>query len=635
MAITDREMFRQTSYRSPNVTVIGESGGGVRPEVNIPPPTTEIDIGGFDQPEFEVNPIMDNIPTETPNLITDSGLGENQIRLSTGEIITVDPSSLSNIVNSDDLFSLDVYGMLNSPDVLLGSNVERIVSQALENRGGSAGLFRNPIVPYRMAKDVFAEGGEELMNYYRKIFDLAKKTPEILSIFSPEEAVKLRETIKKGEVEPFEKIDDLYVSPIGDEKKSLKDAILSGYRSRESLDDLYRGAQLQSEINSLDVPSQTQMESDVAEELPTEEIAANTIETQEDPTIVADDIDTQADLERRIKEGQSQMAISKIDRESLTEKEKEERIREDIDETEFEVSKEQQDKFFADEQKYIKDLAIAETFGGQKFKDYLGSIGKQLVRTGSFMGIPLGTADFVESEEGKRAAEAEAEIELTKEQIKQTGKDTGPSVKDLKTIKDASTEFNQHSGDFQGARAAVVLIDEVLALVDQAKQAGGAQLGGLLGYYDLAKDSLLAALNIPNEPSAATTVANTLKVLQNRNIREILGESGRTISNVDRDIVKGVFGEFTLTTNIETVEKKLKESRNALITNMNKYKANMQSTFDFLQESGEYGKRQALAGSDVMMDAIRFDPSVRQSNQGKLKGESLLDKLNKVTEIDL
>ena len=635
MAITDREMFRQTSYRSPNVTVIGESGGGVRPEVNIPPPTTEIDIGGFDQPEFEVNPIMDDIPTETPNLITDTGLGENQIRLSTGEIITVDPSSLSNIVNSDALFSLDVYGMLNSPDVLLGSNVERIVSQALENRGGSAALFRNPIVPYRMAKDVFVEGGEELMNYYRKILDLAKKTPEIVSIYSPEEAIKLRETIEKGEVEPFEKIDDFYVSPIADENKTLKDALLSGYRSRESLDDLYRGAQIQSEINDLDTPTQTQMESDVSEELPTEEIAANTIETQEDPTIVADDIDTQADLERRIKEGQSQMALNKIDRESLTEKEKEERIREDIEETEFEVSKEQQDKFFADEQKYIKDLAIAETFGGQKFKDYLGSMGKQLVRTGSFMGIPLGTADFVESEEGKRAAKAELEGKFAIEQIKQTGEDTGPSVRDLKTIKDASTEFNQHSGDFQGARAAVVLIDEVLALVDQAKQAGGAQLGGLLGYYDLAKDSLLAALNIPNEPSAATTVANTLKVLQNRNIREILGESGRTISNVDRDIVKGVFGEFTLTTNIETVEKKLKESRNALITNMNKYKANMQSTFDFLQETGEYGQRQALAGSEVMMDAIRFDPSVRQSNQGKLKGESLLDKLNKVTEIDL
>ena len=635
MAITDREMFRQTSYRSPDVTVIGESGGGVRPEVNITPPTSEIDIGGFDQPEFDVNPIMDDIPTETPELTTDFGLGENQIKLSTGEIITLDPTYLSNIVNSNSFFNLDIYGMLNSPDVLLGNNVERIVSEALENRGGSETLFRNPMVPYRMAKDFFVEGGEELMNLYRRLGYMAQNNPDFVAIYNPERARELRQKIARDEIDPFVKIDDFYVSPIADEDKNLGEALQSAFRSKESLDNLFRAAQLQSEIEDLDKPSQTDMESDVSEVLPTEEIAANTIETQEDPTIVADDIDTQADLERRIKEGQSQMAIDKIDRESLTEKEREERIREDIDETEFEVSKEQQDKFFADEQKYIKDLAIAETFGGQKFKDYLGSMGKQLVRTGSFMGIPLGTADFVESEEGKRAAEAKLEGEFAIEQLKQTGEDTGPSVRDLKTIKDASTEFNQHAGDFQGARAAVVLIDEVLALVDQAKQAGGAQLGGLLGYYDLAKDSLLAALNIPNEPSAATTVANTLKVLQNRNIREILGESGRTISNVDRDIVKGVFGEFTLTTNIETVEKKLKESRNALITNMNKYKANMQSTFDFLQETGQYGQRQALAGSDVMMDAIRFDPSVRQFNQGKLKGESLLDTLNKVTEIDL
>ena len=634
MAILDRNMFRQTSAVSPDVTVIGESGGGVRPEIDIPPPSAEITIPGFEQPEFEVNPIMDDIPTETPNLTTDFGLGENQIKLSTGEIITLDPTYLSNIVNSNSFFNLDIYGMLNSPDVLLGSNVEKIVGESLENRGGSGTLFRSPMVPYRMAKDLFVEGGEELMNLYRRLGYMAQNNPDFVAIYNPEKARELRKKIARDEIDPFEKIDDFYVSPIADEDKNLGEALQSGFRSKESLDDLYRGAQLQSEIDDLDVPSQTQMESDVAEELPTEEIAANTIETQDSVDELPSDVDTKADLERRIKEGQSQMALDKIDRESLTEKEKEERIREDIDETEFAVSKGQQDKFFADEQKYIKDLAIAETFGGQKLKDFIGSMGKRLVTTGSFMGIPLGTADFVESEEGKRATEAKLEGEFAIEQLKQTGEDTGPSVRDLKTIKDASTEFNQHSGDFQGARAAVVLIDEVLGLVDGAKQSGGSQLGGLAGYYDLAKDSLLAALNIPNEPSAATTVANTLNVLQNRNIREILGESGRTISNVDRDIVKNVFGEFRLTTNIKTVEKKLKESRNALITNMNKYKANMQSTFDFLQETGQYGQRQALAGSQVMMDAIRFDPSERQSNQGKLSGENLLDTLNKVTEID-
>ena len=485
MSFLDRNMFRQISAISPDVTVIGESGGGARPQMNMPPPSAEIGIGSFERPEFEVNPIIDNVVTNTPEVITDSGLGENQIRLSTGEIITVDPSNLSNIVNSDALFSLDVYGMLNSPDVLLGSNVERIVSQALENRGGSAGLFRNPILPFRMAKDVFAEGGEELMNYYRRIADFAKKTPEILSIYSPEEAVKLRENIKKGEVEPFEKIDDLYVSPIADEGKSLKNAILSGYQSRESLDDLYRGAQLQNEIDDLDVPSQTQMEAYVSEELPTDTIAANTIETQDSVDELSPDVDTQADLERRIKEGEAQAALDKVDRSTLTRKEKEDRIRDDLDDTTFELTQEQRNQFLADEDKYIKDLAIADTFGGQKFKDFLGSMGKQLVRTGSFMGIPLGTADFVDSETAKRVAEAEAEIELRKKQIEQTGKDTGPSIRELKNIKDSSVEFNTAAKDFSGARAAVSLINEVLNLVEQSKKQGAAKLGGFKGKFDI------------------------------------------------------------------------------------------------------------------------------------------------------
>tara|TARA_R100001509_G_scaffold66523_1_gene36967 strand:- start:9915 stop:11807 length:1893 start_codon:yes stop_codon:yes gene_type:complete len=630
MSIFDRNMFRQTSAVSPDVTVIGESGGGVRPQINMPPPSAEIGIGSFERPEFEVNPIIDNVVTNTPEVITDSGLGENQIRLSTGEIITVDPSNLSNIVNSDALFTLDVYGMLNSPDVLLGSNVEKIVSQALENRGGSAALFRNPTLPFRMAKDVFAEGGEELMNYYRRIADFAKKTPEILSIYSPEEAVKLRENIKKGEVEPFEKIDDLYVSPIADEGKGLKDAILSGYKSRESLDDLYRGAQLQNEIDDLDVPSQTQMEADVSEELPTETIAANTIETQDSVDELSPDLDTQSDLERRIKEGEAQAALDKVDRSKLTKKEKEDRIREDLDDTTFELTQEQREQFFADEDKYIKDLAIADTFGGQKFKDFLGSMGKQLVRTGSFMGIPLGTADFVDSETAKRAAEAEAEIALRKEQIKQTGKDTGPSIRDLKNIKDSSVEFNTAAKDFSGARAAVSLINEVLNLVEQSKKQGAAKLGGFKGKFDILTDGVLAALNIDRLPSAATQVESILDILRNRNIREILGESGRTISNLDRQIVERVFGSFGFMDNPNTVEKKLKSSRDALLNNMESYKENMQSNFDFLQAAGSFGQSRALNHAKAMQDAIDFDPTNTFQD-----AEKAAEIIKKIQEIDL
>ena len=630
MSIFDRNMFRQTSAVSPDVTVIGESGGGARPQMNMPPPTAEIGIGSFERPEFEVNPIIDNVVTNTPEVITDSGLGENQIRLSTGEIITVDPSYLSNIVNGDSYFTLDVYGMLNSPDVLLGSNVERIISQALENRGGIRDLHRNPLIPYRMAKDVLVEGGEELMNLYRKLGYMAKNNPDFLAIFSPERARDMRRKIARDEVEPFKKIDDFFTSPIADEGKNIGEALQSGFRSKKSLDDLFRAARLQSEIDDLDVPSQTQMEADVSEELPTETIAANTIETQDSVDELPPDVDTQADLERRMKEGEAQAALDKVDRSTLTKKEIEDRIREDLDDTTFELSQEQREQFFADEDKYIKDLAIADTFGGQKFKDFLGSMGKQLVRTGSFMGIPLGTADFVDSETAKRAAEAEAEIELRKKQIEQTGKDTGPSIRELKNIKDSSVEFNTAAKDFSGARAAVSLINEVLNLVEQSKKQGAAKLGGFKGKFDILTDGVLAALNIDRLPSAATQVESILNILRNRNIREILGESGRTISNLDRQIVTDVFGSFGFMDNPNTVEKKLKASRDALLNNMNSYKENMQSNFDFLQAAGSFGQSRALNHAKAMQDAIDFDPTNTFQD-----AEKAAEIIKKIQEIDL
>jgi len=591
MAITDREMFRQTSYRSPDVTVIGESGGGVRPEVNITPPTTEIDISGFDQPEFDVNPIMDDIPTETPELITDFGLGENQIKLSTGEIITLDPTYLSNIVNSNSFFNLDIYGMLNSPDVLLGNNVERIVSEALENRGGAETLFRNPMVPYRMAKDFFVEGGEELMNWYRRLGYMAQNNPDFVAIYNPEKARELRQKIARDEIDPFEKIDDFYVSPIADEDKNLGEALQSAFRSKESLDNLFRAAQLQSEIDDLDKPSQTQMESDVTEELPTEEIAANTIETQEDPTLVSEDIDTQADLERRIKEGQSQMALNKIDRESLTEKEREKRIREDIEETEFEVSKEQQDKFFADEQKYIKDLAIAETFGGQKFKDYLGSMGKQLVRTASFMGIPLGTADFVESEEGKRAAEAELEGKFAIEQIKQTGEDTSGIELKATDYRALTKNIKENVPFLEGNIQSVKLLEKAIDIVNTYDNATGGY--GLFQSYlsDIQSFFGKDTKNFEELPPYKQ-VGIIIESIRQKNLQAVLGESGRTISDRDRDIITRVFGDQRrgMASKAEILQL-LQASLNGFKASGKQYKDQIVSDIELLNADPRYAKQ--------------------------------------------
>ena len=591
MSILDRDMFRKTSVTSPDVTVIGQSGGGVRPEIDIPPPSAQITIPDFEQPEFEVNPIMDDIPTETPDLTTDFGLGENQIKLSTGEIITLDPAYLSNIVNSNSFFNLDIYGMLNSPDVLLGSNVKRIIGEALENRGGSGTLFRSPMVPYRMAKDFFVEGGEELMNLYRKLGYMAQNNPDFVAIYNPEKARELREKIAKDEIDPFEKIDDFYVSPIADEDKNLGEALQSGFRSKESLDNLFRAAQLQSEIEDLDKPNQTDMESDVAEELPTEEIAANTIETQEDPTTVSEDIDTQADLERRIKEGQSQMALDKIDRESLTEKEKEDRIREGIEETEFEVSKKQQDKFFADEQKYIKDLALAETFGGQKFKDYLGSMGKQLARTGSFMGIPLGTADFVDSETAKRATEAELEGKFAIEQIKQTGEDTGGIELKATDYRALTKNIKENVPFLEGNIQSVKLLEKAIDIVNTFPNATGGY--GLFQSYlsDIQSFFGKDTKNFENLPPYKQ-VGIIIESIRQKNLQAVLGESGRTISDRDRDIITRVFGDQRrgMASKAEILQL-LQASLNGFKASGKQYKDQIVSDIELLNADPRYAKQ--------------------------------------------
>lgn len=599
MAITDREMFRQTSYRSPDVTVIGESGGGVRPEVNIPPPTAEIDIGGFDQPEFEVTPNIGGLTLDTnvdPNIPDTS----NQIVLSTGETITIDPEKLKNIVNSENIYTLDVFGMLNNPKVILGSNVRSILQEAMRGResslnyndyiGGVGNIPADAQLLSRMGFDRFYQGAEDIVNFFGRNIDKLIKNPSIRGLYRQDAKEAQLEKIAKGEVPDYEPF-DFYESPIEDSNLSPYEAQLSGLKTSSYLDDMYRGAQIQSEIDDLDKPSQTQMESDVSKELPTEEIAANTIETQEDPTIVSEDIDTQADLERRIKEGQSQMAIDKIDRESLTEKEKEERIREDIDETEFEVSKEQQDKFFADEQKYIKDLAIAETFGGQKFKDYLGSMGKQLVRTGSFMGIPLGTADFVESEEGKRAAEAELEGKFAIEQIKQTGEDTGGIELKATDYRALTKNIKENVPFLEGNIQSVKLLEKAIDIVNTFDNATGGY--GLFQSYlsDIQSFFGKDTKNFEQLPPYKQ-VGIIIESIRQKNLQAVLGESGRTISDRDRDIITRVFGDQRrgMASKAEILQL-LQASLNGFKASGKQYKDQIVSDIELLNADPRYAKQ--------------------------------------------
>ena len=65
------------------------------------------------------------------------------------------------------------------------------------------------------------------------------------------------------------------------------------------------------------------------------------------------------------------------------------------------------------------------------------------------------------------------------------------------------------------------------------------------------------------------TRANALlNVLRQANVREILGESGKTISNLDRQIVEDVFGDIKITTPVSISIKKLEDSRVRIVDGM-------------------------------------------------------------------
>ena len=89
--------------------------------------------------------------------------------------------------------------------------------------------------------------------------------------------------------------------------------------------------------------------------------------------------------------------------------------------------------------------------------------------------------------------------------------------------------------------------------------------------------------------SDSTKIANYIDQVKQRSIREILNESGRTISNLDRDIVNDVFGEINLTDKPSEIRKKLSNARENLIRNNEDKKRSIESTYSIVRNPAYQG----------------------------------------------
>ena len=214
-------------------------------------------------------------------------------------------------------------------------------------------------------------------------------------------------------------------------------------------------------------------------------------------------------------------------------------------------------------------------FGSDRFLDFIRNVGGELVRTGKMgEGLASGAAKASEERAARELLQQQEDkkykrdlaLAVAVEAAKNAGTDPF-TVSEVKTI---TTEEKELAENIRGFNKSANTLSN-LNYVIETLEAGGAT--GIRGFFGEATDMIEAAIKSDTgesfEDLEPRTRANALlNVLRQANVREILGESGKTISNLDRQIVEDVFGDIKITTPVSISIKKLEDSRVRIVDGM-------------------------------------------------------------------
>tara|TARA_R100001460_G_scaffold108009_2_gene157937 strand:+ start:553 stop:2637 length:2085 start_codon:yes stop_codon:yes gene_type:complete len=236
-----------------------------------------------------------------------------------------------------------------------------------------------------------------------------------------------------------------------------------------------------------------------------------------------------------------------------------------------------------------KEVSFAEFTTSPDFLRFVRNIGKGLVTQGELgKGIALGAAAAAEERAQEEALKAERDAELLKEMIEK-GQVDPLKPSELKSLNAMTTELSDNIKNYEGTQASIGIMNDAISLFEAALQ-NDVPITGLPGRIARFKDEAAAFMGVPNPSvSDATRIKNYIEQVKQRSIREILNESGRTISNLDRDIVDRVFGDLDLTGDPKEILKKLKNARSSLIKNNTDKQRAISSTYEIVQNPAYQG----------------------------------------------
>jgi hypothetical protein len=251
-------------------------------------------------------------------------------------------------------------------------------------------------------------------------------------------------------------------------------------------------------------------------------------------------------------------------------------------------------------------------FGSDRFLDFIRNVGGQLVATGQLgEGLAAGAAKASEERAARDLLEEQEKKKFQRELLIagiKAGDVDKLTASDFDKINNKEIEMEADIKGFEKSGETLKNLNYIIKTLGE----GGAT--GLQGFFGEATDMIEAAIQRnegkPFEKLSPRTRANALlNVLRQANVREILGESGKTISNLDRQIVEEVFGDIKITTPLAVSIQKLKDSRTRIIGTMNEQKGKIASYENYFKNVGYDSP--ILANRKSVIDIIKaFTPDM-------------------------
>ena len=213
-------------------------------------------------------------------------------------------------------------------------------------------------------------------------------------------------------------------------------------------------------------------------------------------------------------------------------------------------------------------------FGSDRFLDFIRNVGGELARTGQLgEGLASGAAkaaeeraarDLLQEEEARKQKQAK---ELLQYEADLEALDAGiMDYKEAESIGEAEESIDTAIRNFSGSERTLKDLDAVF------KDLEDPNAYGVKGWLTQSMTKLAAAAGMSlgdwKDLDPTTRINTTLDVLAQQSVREILGESGKTISNLDRQIVADIFGNLTIFTQPADIKKRLTRTRNNVIDSM-------------------------------------------------------------------